>query len=103
MKKNYTKHGKKSLKILDTIDTREGLGKSTSIYAIAKAMRYVPNGSFSDSIWRCVEKGWIDARPAGTRGGRFSWQLSVTTSGWLVLLNNGYRSLGYGAETYKPA
>jgi hypothetical protein len=73
--------GGKRLAILECVDNREGTGKQTSIYSVAKQLGYTPNGSFSNSVWSCVDRGLLDARPAGTRGGRFSWQLTVTGAG----------------------
>jgi len=61
---------------------RETFNKTTSMYALAKALGYTNNGSFTNSVWSCVDQGLIDARPAGTCGGRFAWQLILTKAGW---------------------
>jgi hypothetical protein len=85
--------GGKQLAILDCVDNRERYGKQTSIYSVAKQLGYTPNGSFGNSVWSCVDRGYLDARPAGTRGGRFSWQLTVTSKGHTALLSAGRRQL----------
>ena len=87
------KAGEKQLAILDNVDYRESTGKRTSIYSVARSIGYTPNGSFSNSVWECVDRGWLDARPVSTRGGRYSWQLTLTPAGWQKLINNGYRTL----------
>ena len=80
MTRKYRRHGEKALQIIEAVAMREDYGKSRSIYAIAKHLGYTPNGSFCESIWACVDLGWLDARPV-SRGNRFAWQLTTTTSG----------------------
>lgn len=82
--KRKSKQGK-TIAILDAVHRAEAYGKRSSIYAIAKAAGYTPNGSFSQSVWDCVDSGLLDARPAGTAGGRYAWQLSLTSAGWVHL------------------
>jgi len=72
---------RKATLICREVAHRETYGKRTSIYAIAKGMGFTPNGSFSNSVWECVDAGLIDARPV-SHGARFSWQLTLTKKGW---------------------
>lgn len=71
----------KHIAIIGKVWHRELTGRRTSIYAIAKDLGYTPNGSFSNSVWECVDKGLLDARPVSC-GNRFAWQLTLTASGY---------------------
>lgn len=79
----------KQIAILGKVWEREITGKRTSIYAIAKDLGYTPNGSFSGSVWDCVDKGWLDARPVSC-GARFAWQLTLTPVGGMLLQRPNY-------------